>query len=199
MFPRIVIPVILGLLWIVALQPVMAEAATSSAPKKLGEFSGWEAYEVKQGNHSTCYMLLRPSSMDYKTPLASKAKFKGKEKKNPEQTLQPPKRSNVYMMITLRPEESMNPVISYRSGYAFKQNSEVLVNAGDKSFHLFTDKDQAWARNTAMDVQVTNALRKAKRIIIQGISNDGGKSSDAFNPQGAEGAYKAIAKACGLS
>ncbi|MBY0427860.1 MAG: hypothetical protein K2Q32_01420 [Alphaproteobacteria bacterium] len=197
MLSRIFVPIFVGLLLITALQPVMAQAAADRAPKKLGEFSGWEAYEAKQGSHSTCYMILRPSSMDYKMPIAAKVKLKGK--KNPEQCLPPPKRSNVYVMVTLRPEESMNPVVSYRSGYGFKQNSEVLVNAGDKSFNLFTEKDQAWARNTAMDVQVTNALRKAKRVIIQGVSNDGGKSSDTFNPQGSDGAYKAIAKACGIS
>ena len=203
MLSRIFIPSLVGLLLIIALQPFMAQAAVESGPKKLGEFSGWEAYQAKQGHHSTCYMILRPSSMDYKMPpsnkIETKVKLKSKDKKSPEQNLSTPKRSNVYVMVTLRPEESMNPVISYRSGYGFKQSSEVLVNAGDKSFNLFTEKDQAWARNTAMDVQVTNALRKAKRIIIQGVSNDGGKSSDTFIPQGAESAYKAIAKACGIS
>ncbi len=199
MLLRIAVSFIISLLLVANLLPNRAWAATDNAPKKLGDFSGWQAYEARQGGYSTCYMILRPTNMDYKLPLATKVKLNSKDKKAPEQCLPPPKRSNVYVMVTLRPEESMSPVISYRSGYGFKQSSEVLLNAGDKSFNLFTEKDQAWARSTAMDVQIANAIRKAKRIIIQGISNDGGKSNDLFNPQGAESAYKAIIKACGIT
>mgnify|MGYP003387038805 CR=1 FL=1 len=198
MLSRIAVSLIISLVLQIMLQPHLAQAAVSDAPKKLGDFSGWQAFQTKQGSHSTCYMVLRPTSMDYKLPVVSKVKLKSKEKKEPVQSLSSPKRSDVYIMVTLRPEESMNPVISYRSGYGFKQSSEVLMNAGDKSFNLFTEKDQAWARSVTMDVQVTNAIRKAKRIIIQGTSNEGGKSNDLFNPIGAESAYKAIAKACGV-
>ncbi len=93
----------------------------------------------------------------------------------------------------------MNPVVSYSAGYNFKQNSEVLFAAGDKSFNLFTDKGQAWARSGAMDIALTNALRKAKRLTIQGSSSEGAKSTDVFNPDGAEKAYKAVVKACGIT
>ncbi|NDE90733.1 MAG: hypothetical protein EB059_06295 [Alphaproteobacteria bacterium] len=181
--------------------PTMGLAKDASAPKKLGEFKGWQAYEASIGGHSTCYMMLRPNKQeytkqDYKKAVAEKAKSKDKKKKTEPVAA---KRSDVYMMITFRPSESMSPVISYRSGYIFKQASEVLLSTGDKPFNLFTDRDQAWARSGAMDGAITNAVRKAKQVVIQGISNDGGKSTDHFSPDGAENAYKAVIKACGIT
>lgn len=185
----------------------LVHAAGDGTPKKIGSFSGWEAYQTKQGSHPTCYMILRPASTDMKMPPAAKVpdKLKAKsivatkDKKKSEQSLASTKRSDVYVMVTFRPEESMNPVISYRSGYNFKQNSEVLFAADDKSYNLFTDKGQAWARSGAMDIALTNALRRAKRLTIQGSSNEGAKSNDIFNPDGAEKAYKAVVKACGIT
>lgn len=189
------------LLLIVVLAPNGAVAADSNSPKKIGAFGGWEAYEAKIASHPTCYMTLRPSKQDYKIPAPEKAKdAKTKSKdKTKKSVAVSAKRSNVYLMVTFRPSESMNPVVSYRAGYIFKQGSEVLLSTGDKPFNLFTDKDQAWARSGAMDIALTNALRKAKRVIIQGGSNEGGKSTDIFNPDGAEKAYKAIVKACGIT
>jgi hypothetical protein len=148
-------------------------------PKKLGSFQEWQAYEM---NGAACYMMLRPQKMDYKTK---------------EKNLN--KRSDVYLMITFRPTESMEPVISYRAGYMFKQGAEVVLNTGQKPYALFTNKDQAWARSGTMDVTITNALRKASSVIIQGVSSEGGTSSDRFNVDGVEGAYKAIVKACGIT
>lgn len=194
------------LLLIVVLVPSGAMAADAGTPKKIGAFSGWEAYETKIASHPTCYMTLRPSKQDYKILAPEKAKdtkTKSKDKSKKTESVaskrSPEKRSNVYVMVTFRPSESMNPVVSYRAGYIFKQGSEVLLNTDDKPFNLFTDKDQAWARSGAIDIALTNALRKAKRVIIQGTSNEGGKSTDVFNPDGAEKAYKAIVKACGIT
>ncbi len=189
------------LLLIVVLAPNGVFAADSNTPKKVGAFNGWEAYQTKIANHPTCYMMLRPSKQDYKIPVPEKAKdtkSKLKDKTKKSETVSG-KRSNVYVMVTFRPSESMSPVVSYRAGYIFKQGSEVLLSTGDKPFNLFTDKDQAWARSSAMDIALTNAIRKAKRVIIQGGSNEGGKSTDIFNSDGAEKAYKAIVKACGIT
>lgn len=196
------------LLLTVLLVPESALAKDGGVPKKLGSFQGWDVYETKQGAHPTCYMTLRPAKQDYKIPAPSKVnaatkstgtvKDKANDKAKKTETVSA-KRSNVYLMITFRPSESMNPVVSYRAGYIFKPASEVLLSTGEKPFNLFTDKDQAWARSSAMDIAITNAIRKAKRITVQGASTDNGKSTDSFNAEGAEKAYKATTKACGIT
>lgn len=191
-------------LLIAAASPLQALAA---APEKLGSFHGWQAFQVKTGGQAMCYMVLRAAKEDYRLPEAVSAKTKNiKNKKattktapNTAQDEKQCQRSEIYLMVTFRPAESMNPVVSYRSGYIFKQGSEVLLNTGTKPFNLFTDKDQAWARSSAMDVAVTSALRKARSVTIKGVSTTGGKSSDIFNLDGAESAYKAIVKACGIT
>ncbi len=177
--------------------PCVAVAWRDAAPKKLGEYGAWAAYEIKQGAHSTCYMTARPIRSDYKVP--NHVSIKNTPRKDGDRPLASPRRSSVILMVAFRPEESMNPVVSYRSGYGFKQSSEVSLKAGEQSFNLFTDKDQAWARSAAIDIQITNALRKVKRLIIQGASNEGGESKDMFDTQGAESAYRAIVKACGIA
>ncbi len=192
------------LLLIMLLVPNGAFAKDNNAPKKLGSFQGWEVYETKQGATPTCYMTLRPAKQDYKIPAPVKANIAAKSKDKAKKTetvsaKRSSERTNVYLMITFRPSESMNPVVSYRAGYIFKQASEVLLSTGEKPFNMFTDKDQAWARSGAMDIAITNAIRKAKRITVQGGSTDNGKSSDSFNADGAEKAYKATTKACGIT
>jgi hypothetical protein len=169
-------------LFLLVSMPVMAWA--EGTPKKIGSFQEWQAYEMRG---DACYMMLRPQKMDYKT----NEKNLNKHSQN--------KRNDVYLMITFRPTESMDPVISYRSGYMFKHGSEVFLKTDAKPYALFTEHDQAWARSSTMDAFITNALRKASSVVIQGVSSDGGKSSDRFNLNGAEGAYKAIVKACGIT
>jgi hypothetical protein len=187
------------LLFILCVMPDCAVAAADIAPKKLGVFKAWEAYETKQNSHSTCYMILRPAKTDYKIIPPQKIKLKENISKKSQIPMLSAKRSDVFLMVTFRPSESMNPVVSYTSGYIFKQGSEVSLSAEGKPFNLFTQGDQAWARNVAMDKSITNSLRKAKRVIIQGGSNNGGTSSDVFDPDGVENAYKAVVKACGIT
>jgi hypothetical protein len=187
------------LFFTLCVMPGCLMAAVDAAPKKLGAFKAWEAYETSQNTHSTCYMILRPAKTNYKITSPQKIKLEENSSKKPKISTPSVRRSDVYLMVTFRPSESMNPVVSYTSGYIFKQGSEVSLSAGDKPFNLFTQGDQAWARNVAMDKSVTNSLRKAKRVIIQGGSNNGGTSSDIFDPDGVENAYKAVVKACGIT
>lgn len=170
--------------------------------KTLGSFGKWAAYVFREGGKPVCYMTLRPQKAEWKnspapSPKNKKEKIAKREKvaaKTPT-----PKRGDMLLMVTLRPAESYDPVVSYRAGYQFKQSTEASVRFGPKPYSLFTEKDQAWARSAAIDIAITKALRKAKDMHVEGVASSGAKSLDTFDLSGAESAYKAIAKACGIN
>lgn len=150
--------------------------AVADAPaKSLGVFAGWKTFHYKEGGQNVCYMLLRPA----------KKEFKGK-------------RGDSFLTITLRPAESPNPVVNMVAGYHFNIGSEVTLRVDKENFLLFTQGDGAWARSSAIDIKITNAIRTGKAMAAAGVATKGGKSLDGFVLAGADKAYKAIRVACGL-
>lgn len=164
--------------------------------KKLGLFGKWQAYAYKEKNHPVCYMMLRPSRSEVRR---LPAKAKAREAKTVAAKLDAVPRGDAYVMVTLRPSEMLDPVVSYRGGYLFKVNSEVLLRLGPKPIALFTEKDQAWARSAAVDIAATKALRKTSAMVAEGKSEKNTTILDRFDLTGGDQAYKAIAKACGVS
>lgn len=194
MASRTMILFLLMVIW-----PCMLMAKADLVSRKVGVFKGWETYQTRLDGHLACYMILRPIQKEY-NPLKMKNDTKKvKSAKPSQQPSASSQRDNVYMMITFRPDESMNPVVSYRAGYNFKQNSEAVLSASEKLFNLFTQQDQAWARSGVIDRQIVNAIRKSSLLMVQGVAKDGRKYKDKFDAAGAEKAYKAIIKACGIT
>jgi len=181
--------------------------ASNDPVKKIGTFAKWQVFKLEQGKASTCYMLLRPEKVQAKKETASKTQKKElkKETKKPEKNKKEntaksseQARSDVYIMVTLRPSEGLNPVVSYRAGTIFKTSSEVIARMGKKEFNLFTQNDQAWARTTAIDLSFTQSLRGSKNLSLLATDQKNRKITDQFDLTGADQAYQATAKACGL-
>lgn len=164
--------------------------------RKIGQFGKWTAYTYKDKTGPVCYMTVRPTKSEWKSVVPAQKKSNATKTSTKKNT---PSRGDVYLMVTLRPSETFDPVISYRSGYIFKSSSEVAAKMGPKPYNLFTDKDQAWARSTAIDVAFTKALRKSPSLSMEGQAVEGQKSLDRFDLTGTDKAYLAIAKACGIN
>lgn len=161
-----------------ALSPAPAEAAGGNL-KPLGKFGYWSAYQMAEGTNPVCYM-----SISAKPPEKKGAKTK---------------RGNVVLMITHRPAESSLDVISYSAGTKFKAASDVTVQAGGKSFSLFTQDDTAWSRDAATDRAVSQALRTSDSVTILGTASSGMQIADTVSLKGAPEAYYAMSKACGVA
>ncbi len=157
---------------------LLASPQAKAATQALGHFGGWAAYHLTDNNQSVCYMVL---SQDF-------PRLKGM------------KRSTAHLMITHRPAENTNDVVSYSPGYILRNGSDVKMTIDGAGFDLFSAKDAAWARTPKIDHAIAAAIRQAKSVSIVGTPAQKGipKLGDQLNIAKADLAYQAISKACGL-
>jgi hypothetical protein len=173
-------------LWAAARAPASRASTTSgTVVVKLGTFVNWQSFAYKENGRKVCYMVTH-----LKQPKPNSKVLKTKKTAS---------RGDVYLMVTLRPAETTNPVVSYRSGYLFHGGSEVALAAGKNNYKLFTEHDQAWARSSSVDRALTTSFRKEKQASVTGMSEKSTTTTDVFPILGGDAAYKAIAKSCGLN
>lgn len=154
-------------------------AQNVAGQKSLGTFGSWQTFTYEEANQSVCYMV-KP----IRFPPPANKKFK---------------RGDAFLMITHRPGENSNDVVSYASGYNFKPASELKITLGKNSFSLFTQKDTAWSREASTDHAISRAIRdnSSLRAVGQPAQNVTAVT-DTLDIKGADKAYYAISKACGL-
>jgi hypothetical protein len=140
----------------------------------INNFGDWHAFNESEGGNKMCYVG--------STPKKQKGKYK--------------KRGETYILVTHRPAEKTRGVISIKAGYTYKKDTDVQVNVGSQRFSLFSDKDHAWARDTAGDRKLIAAMRSGSQMIVTGISGRGTKTYDTYSLSGFTAAYNAINKAC---
>ncbi len=150
----------------------------ASEPKSLGIFGNWQTYEDQQGGQTVCYM-------------ATTKRIKPAVEKKPR---------TPYLMITHRPIEASTDVISYNSGLQLDPKRGVKLTLGAQSFDFFAVSDTAWARDSLADHKAAAALRKTPKADLLAYPTKKGAKPlhDFFDLSGAEAAYRAISKACGL-
>jgi hypothetical protein len=161
---------------------VQADPAQPTAPKSLGKYGNWQAYETIENGNKVCFMLSVPKKSDGKYA----------------------KRGDVYAVITHRPALKSKDVISIHMGYGFTQGEEVNVTikskTGTKKYDLFTEGETAWCIDDKTDQDLTSHITgKGAEMIVEGQSSRGTNTKDTFSLSGSLKAYKAICKACGRS
>ncbi len=150
--------------------------AQASEQEEIGRFGDWAAYVFEENGGNVCYMAAKPN------------KAEGKYSR----------RGDVVAMITHRPAEGTKNVFSYMGGYGYKKGSNVDLTIDGKKFTLFTQNDMAWAADSAADANLTEALKKGSKMVVEGVSGKGTQTKDTFTLKGSTKAYEAISKACGL-
>ena len=158
------------------LRPIALEA--KEVQKSLGTFGLWQTYSYNENNQQVCYMVKAahfPSTKQFK-------------------------RGASYLMITHRPSENSDDVISYNAGYNYKPAADVKVTIGKDSFSLFSQKDTAWSRDTKTDHLIATAISHSDYMKVSGVPAQKGASNitDTLDLKGSHAAYDAISKACGL-
>lgn len=150
-------------------------AIASTVPTELGEYGDWTAYSYKDGKNTVCYMA--------STPKKDEGNYK--------------KRGDIYAVITHRPAEKSYNVVNFVAGYDYKVGSNVVVKIGATTFkNLFTNKDNAWAPDTATDKKLINEMKRGQQMIVEGVSSRGTKTKDTYSLKGFTGAYRAISAKC---
>jgi hypothetical protein len=157
---------------------VPSKNINSSKEKSLGHFGAWNAYAYQEGGQTVCYMVTT------KTTKATVLKS----------------RATPYLMITHRPVEASTDVISYGAGTLIDSKRSIKLNVGKEHFSLFSVRDTAWSRDSLTDHKIAAAIRNVSLAQVSGYSfrKKDPALVDRFDLTGAQDAYQAIGKACGL-
>ncbi|MDX2142753.1 MAG: invasion associated locus B family protein [Rhodospirillaceae bacterium] len=150
--------------------------ASAQEVKVISTHGKWTAYSFQEDGQAVCYMAAKP--------IKSEGAYKA--------------RGEVLLMVTHRPAEKANDVLSLVAGYAYKQDTDATVQVGSRKFDLFTFNDRAWARDGATDKALVAAMTKGKSMTVRGSSSRGTLTTDTFSLQGFTAAYKAIGTACNV-
>lgn len=153
-----------------------AMPAAAQAPKTLGTFEKWSAFSYQEQGKPVCYLAAQASE-----PKGG-----------------PPKRGDVFLMVTHRPGQKATDVITFAAGYEFKANSEAEATVGGQVFKLFTRGERAWAADEKTDKALVQALVKGATVAIKASPTRGPDSTDSFALAGFGKAHQAINQACGV-
>jgi len=151
-----------------------APAPAAPAPKLLGEFKDWAAYTMVEPRGEICYAVSKP------------------KKAEPAKT----KRGEAHLLVTHRPSEKQNNVVSVELGFPTVKDSSATVMIGKDKFDFFTDKQTAWTRDSDTDKAVVTAMARSSDFTAKVKPAAGGEASDSYSLAGFSDALAQIDKAC---
>jgi hypothetical protein len=151
-------------------------ASFAQEVKPLGSFENWNAFTYPEQGKPVCYAASQPTD--------SKGNYA--------------KRGEVFALVTHRPAAKASDVVSLVAGYEYKPGTEVEVAVGKDKFKLFTEGERAWAKDTATDKALVQAMAKSATMEVKGVSARGTETVDTFSLQGFAKAHQAIGQACGI-
>jgi hypothetical protein len=150
--------------------------AAAAEPKAIGRFGDWTAFVDNVDGKKICFIGASPKKAEGNYTA----------------------RGQTYLLVTHRPAEKVVGEVSIAAGYTFKPNSEATADIDGKAFTLFTQGENAWARNAQADRDLVRAMRAGKQMVIKGTSSRGTATTDTYSLSGVSAALEAINKACGV-
>lgn len=153
---------------------VAAPALAQPAPKRIGTFQDWTAYEYQEGGHKVCFLLSRP-------------KKKGGAERS---------RGDAYVMVTYRTADKVKDEVSVNFGAQLKEKSQAQMKIGGTAVPLVTDRDTAWTANPGQDKVAVEAMVKGADMQVTGVASNGTRLDDTYSLRGVTAARQAVAAAC---
>lgn len=151
-----------------------AARAAASPSQRLGNAESWTAYTYKEKAGKVCYLAAQP------------------RKREPA----PANRGRSVAMVTHRPGEKVDNVVSFGMGSAFKEGSDAALELGGTKFDLFTKGDSAWARTSELDRTIVETMAKGKEAVVKGTPRKGPPMTDTYSLAGFAPMLALIDKAC---
>lgn len=161
----------LGTVVLLAAAPALGET-----PNRLGAWSNWSAWELKLQSAKECFA--------YAEPEHSEGSYT--------------RRGTVSVAVTHRPSQRIKAEVSIAAGYPYQEGSEVKLLVDEQIFTLFTNGENAFARDSAADATLVEAMKRGRRMIVQGVSRRGTLTKDTYSLSGFTRSYQAISRACRL-
>lgn len=151
--------------------------AQSTESRLLKVHRDWTAYVFEEDGNTVCYMASQPTKAEGNYT----------------------RRGPIFARVTHRPSENSTNVFSYVAGYTYKEDSEVEIRIGSKTFTLFTHGDTAWTRNEGDDRRLAQAVKAGNTMIVTDRSSRGTRTVDTFSLRGSTAAWNTISSACDVA
>ena len=151
-----------------------AQAAKGSGPELINTYRDWNLFVYKDKKGRVCYVASEPQKMegDYS------------------------KRGPAAVLVAKFPIKAPNIQVSVQAGYPYKKQSTVRMKIDKKTFSLFTDGANAFARTSEEDKRIIEAMKRGRKMTVRGTSRKGTYSLDTYSLLGFTKAYRAMLDAC---
>ena len=147
--------------------------ATAMALPKLAESHGdWRVFFVESGAQRVCYIG--------SVPIKKEGNYS--------------KRGDAYLLVT--DKGGNRDEVSVSSGYPYKENQDVKLQIGQRSFELFSKGEMAWAYDAKADSQVVKEMIRGAKLVVRGTSWKGTTSKDTYSLTGFTDAHRAMKQLC---
>jgi len=160
-----------------------AQNPAAPAPKSLGKFEKFQAFEYADPAGKVCYLTAEPAKSESKPEGA--------------------RRGDVRLTVSHRPAQKARDEVSFQAGYAPAGDKRVVATVDQTKFFEFgrsvaSAAETRWTRDADMDKSLVAALRGGKELVVVGTSPRGTRTTDSFALAGFGRALDAINKACGV-
>lgn len=104
------------------------------------------------------------------------------------------KRGQPYALINFKKGQADE--VNVTSGYPYKPNVDLDVRVDSRKFSLFVDGEHGWAKDSATDKRLVDAMKNGSNLTVKGTSKLGTYSIDTYSLKGATAAYKRMVELC---
>lgn len=161
-----------------------APAAQSAAPRPLGTFDGWRAFEAGAANAKTCYVTARPTRSESRPANAQRGEI------------------SLVIAHHQQPQRRTDEV-TMNLGYPARDAGEIEIGRAKVALSTFAQANAQtiWAREPDGDRQIVGAMRGAAAnatATVRGTSARGTETVDVFALAGFQRALAEIDRACGV-
>ncbi len=158
-------------------------AQAQDAPKVLGTYKAWTAYQSQENGETLCFIVSDPTE-----------KRLSRVGRN---------RGDVHFLLSHWPGKDIYGQPSVIIGYPFARNSSPSVRIGSDQFELVLDpenqeiyEERAWAPDEQTEKRLIEAMRRGTTMVVTGRSASGTVSTDTYSLLGFTAAMERIGKQC---
>lgn len=144
--------------------PHIAKAQT---PTQIKQNNAWGSFSYQGADGKVCYVLSVPTEKNPKE-LNGKAVDHG----------------DVFFMLAQHPGQNVRLEPQFTAGYAFQEESKVVLDIDGRKFSMFTRGQNAWLDNPAEESAVVAAMKAGAKMNVSAVSRRGTQTSYAYSLSG---------------
>ena len=103
------------------------------------------------------------------------------------------KQRGVTYILVYRINKSKDAIVQIAAGYPYKKDQNVDVTIDNVQFDFYSDDDTAWSND---DNKVIFAMKRGIKLIVNGESSRGTKTTDIYTLKGFTAAYNQLFNDC---